>query len=163
MTRFLFDEMLKRLASWCRILGLDSEFFSGKSDSELLAYAKKNGLVFVTRDLALSLRCEKSGVRCIFIKSDDIVEQLAWLIKESGAEKEISFPEKTRCASCNGVLDIVGRDAIAAEGKLPENVTARHERFWRCRECGKVYWEGGHWRNIRRIYEQVRLKLDIKT
>ncbi len=162
MTRFLFDEMLKKLASWCRILGLDSQWYSGKSDTQLLALAKKEGLVFVTRDLPLSIRCEKAGVRCVFIKSDDIVEQLAWLIKESGAEKEISFPEKTRCAACNGELDAVGAEEAKAAGKLPENVIGHHERFWRCRSCGRFYWEGGHWRNIRRIYGQVKDKLGIK-
>ena len=159
--RFLFDEMLKKLASWCRILGLDSQWYSGKSDTQLLRLAEKEGLVFVTRDFPLSLRCEKAGVKCVFIKSDDIVEQMAWLLKESGAQGEISFPEKTRCASCNGELDVVGRDAL--EGKLPANVAEHHERFWKCKSCGKVYWEGGHWKNIRRIYEQVRAKLDIKN
>ncbi len=162
MTRFLFDEMLKKLASWCRILGLDSQWYSGKSDTQLLALAKKEGLVFVTRDLPLSIRCEKAGVRCVFIKSDDIVEQLAWLIKESGAEKEISFPEKTRCAACNGELDSVGAEEAKTAGKLPENVIGHHETFWRCRSCGRFYWEGGHWMNIRRIYRQVNDKLGIK-
>lgn len=163
MTRFLFDEMLKKLASWCRILGLDSQWFSGKSDTQLLELARKQGLVFVTRDLPLSIRCEKAGVRCVFIKSDDIVEQLAWLLKESGAEKEISFPEKTRCAACNGELDSIGREAAKEGGKLPGNVVERHEKFWKCRDCGRIYWEGGHWTNIHRIYGQVRSKLDIKT
>ncbi len=160
--RFLFDEMLKKLASWCRILGLDSEWHSGKSDTELLALAKKGGLVFVTRDFALSLRCEKAGVRCVYIKSDDIVEQIATLVQESGARDEISFPERTRCAACNGEMDVGGQEEAKASGKLPENVVAHHERFWRCRECGRIYWEGGHWRNIRRIYEQVQVKLGIK-
>jgi hypothetical protein len=158
---FLFDEMLKRLASWSRILGLDSEYFTGKSDSELLEYAKKNKKILVTRDMPLSLRCEKHGVRFIFIKSDDIVEQIVYLIKESGSENNISFPEKTRCAKCNGELEIIGREEIAASGKLPENVTTNHEKFWRCTKCGKIYWEGGHWKNIRRIYDRVRIKLGV--
>jgi uncharacterized protein with PIN domain len=34
--RLIFDQMLRRTATWCRILGIDSEFFEGKSDSELL-------------------------------------------------------------------------------------------------------------------------------
>jgi uncharacterized protein with PIN domain len=157
--KFLFDEMLKRLASWCRILGLDSAFYSGKGDTALIALAKKEGRIVVTRDLALSLRCEKAGLRCVFIKSDDIVEQIAWLVKDTGAQGEISFPEKTRCASCNGELEAVGRDAMRAGGKLPENVIEHHERFWRCLSCGKVYWEGGHWRNIMRLYEQAKAKM----
>ena len=150
--KLLFDEMLKNLASWCRILGIDSEFSSGRSDSQLLEHAKKTGRIFVTRDFPLSLRCEKWGVRCILIKSDAIEEQLAQVIRETGAE--VSFPEKTRCAACNGELDVVPKESVR-EG-LPDNVIAHHDRFWKCRSCGKVFWEGGHWKNIRRIYGRVK-------
>jgi uncharacterized protein with PIN domain len=150
--RFLFDEMLKRLASWCRILGLDSEFLSGKSDSQLLSYAEKNGMVFVTRDLPLSLRCEKRGVKFLLIKSDKIEEQLARMIREYGAE--MTFPAKTRCASCNGELEKAAKDDV--KGGLPANVVEHNDEFWRCTKCGRVFWEGGHWKNIMRIYERAK-------
>ncbi len=149
--RFLFDEMLKRLASWCRILGLDSEFLPGKSDSQLLAYAEKNGLVFVTRDLPLSLRCEKHGVQFMLIKSDRIEEQLAQIIREYGGH--ITFPEKTRCASCNGELVKAPKESVK---DLPANVIEHNDQFWRCTRCGRVFWEGGHWKNIMRIYERAK-------
>lgn len=150
--RFLFDEMLKRLCSWCRILGIESQFIAGKSDSYLLGYAKKNELIMVTRDLQLSLRCESNGVRCILIRSERIDEQIAQLLEESGAV--VSFPDKTRCAFCNSELESVPKDTIKA--KVPQNVYENHEKFWICRECGKIYWEGGHWANIKRIYDKVK-------
>jgi uncharacterized protein with PIN domain len=150
--KLLFDEMLKNLASWCRILGIDSEFFSGKSDSQLLEHAEKSGRVFVTRDFPLSVRCEKHGIRFILIKSDAIEEQIAQVIRETGVK--VSFPENTRCATCNGELDVVPKESV--KDGLPGNVIANHDTFWRCRSCGKVFWEGGHWKNIRRIYARVK-------
>jgi uncharacterized protein with PIN domain len=149
--RFLFDEMLKRLASWARILGIDSQFMTGKSDTELLRYAEKNDLVFVTRDMPLTIRCQKRGVRFIHIRSDILEEQLSQLLSESGAT--VTFPEKTRCASCNGELDPATKEQVA--GKVHPSVIERNDRFWICRSCGKVYWEGSHWKNIRRIYEAI--------
>lgn len=151
--KLLFDEMLKNLASWCRILGIDSEWSGGKNDTQLLAYAAKSGRTFVTRDVPLSVRCERKGVSFIVIRSDKIEEQIAQVIRETGAE--VSFPEKTRCASCNGELEAVGREQAAA-ANLPPNVLEHHEKFWRCRDCGKIFWEGGHWKNITRIYGKAR-------
>ena len=150
--KLLFDEMLKSLASWARILGIYSEFYSSKSDSELLAIARKDGLILVTRDVRLHIRCQTAGVKSILIKSDVIEEQLAQLLKESGAT--VTFPEKTRCAKCNGELLDAPPDSI--KGDAPEAVLKTHARFWRCGSCRSVYWEGGHWKNISRIYEKAK-------
>lgn len=151
MVKFLLDEMLKKTATWCRIFGLDSEFLSGRGDSELLAYAKKNDLIFVTRDLELSLRCEKQRIKCIFVRSEAVEEQIAQIVKDTGTE--LTFPDKTRCPKCNGELGIVTKEDINRE--VPENVLT-HQRFWKCKNCNKIYWEGSHWSNITKQYEKVK-------
>ncbi|MFN4046405.1 MAG: Mut7-C RNAse domain-containing protein, partial [Acidilobaceae archaeon] len=28
--------------------------------------------------------------------------------------------------------------------------------FYLCTKCGKAYWEGSHWRNIRRVIDEAR-------
>lgn len=150
--KLLFDEMLKSLASWARILGIYSEFYAGKSDSELLTHAKKEGLVMVTRDIRLHIRCQSGGVRSILIKSDAIEEQLAQLLGESGAT--VAFPEKTRCARCNGELQDASPASVKAD--VPETVLKMQKKFWKCSSCSRVYWEGGHWKNINRIYDKVK-------
>ncbi len=150
--KLLFDEMLNSLASWSRILGIDSDFASGRSDGELLSVAKKEGMILVTRDLRLHIRCQTSGVKAILIKSDAIEEQLAQLLKESGAT--VTFPEKTRCAKCNG--ELAEADAESVKADVPEAVVRTHNKFWRCKSCNRVYWEGGHWKNIMRIYEKAK-------
>lgn len=147
--RFLFDEMLKKLASWCRIFGIYSEHYTGKTDTELLEYAKSKNLIFVTRDEALSKRCAKQGVECIFIRTTDIREQIERII-DAGAE--IRFPDEPRCAACNGELDKVSKEDIADE--LPPKVDS--EKYWKCRSCGKVFWEGGHWKNIMKLFESLK-------
>jgi uncharacterized protein with PIN domain len=138
--KFLFDEMLKRLASWCRIFGIYSEFFEGKSDSELLEYAREHELIFVTRDVQLSERCLKQEVRCILLKSTDIEEQLKQVVKETGVEIGLN----TRCAMCNGELEKTERN-----DDVPPKVRATE--FWKCKSCSKVFWEGSHWKNIRKL------------
>jgi predicted nuclease of predicted toxin-antitoxin system len=92
----LFDEMLGNLARWCRILGIDSSFYTGKSDSQLFQIAKAEDRTLVTRDLKLAERCGKGGVRFILVKGERIEEQTAQVLKESGAA--VTFPEKTRRA-----------------------------------------------------------------
>ncbi|HSB46681.1 MAG TPA: Mut7-C RNAse domain-containing protein [Candidatus Bilamarchaeum sp.] len=155
--RILFDEMLKNLAHWCRILGIDSEFMTGKSDSQLLDYAGKKGLIFVTRDRPLFDRCRKRGVKCIFVKDEDLEDQIAQVVGETGAK--VTFPEKTRCASCNGELEVVPKEGL--KGQVPEKTFENQEKFWKCAKCGKVFWEGSHWKNINRIWEDVQMRLSM--
>jgi len=42
----------------------------------------------------------------------------------------------------------------------PESLRA-FNRFYVCPSCGKVYWEGSHWRNIRRILEEARRRAEV--
>jgi len=154
--KFLFDEMLKRLSRWCRIFGIYSEHFEGKSDTELLEYAEANNLVLVTRDVPLFERCKKHGLECIRIESDNFEEQLVQLLKETGAE--VRFPDETRCASCNGELSIIERGK--AKGNIPEDVYESGKELWQCKECKKIYWrDGSHWKNISKVYENVMKRL----
>ncbi len=152
----LLDEMLKRTASWCRVLGIDTQFITGKSDTWLLEYAKRENLVFVTRDTELFSRCQKQGVQCIFLKSDSREEQIAQIVRD--ANVVMTFPDKTRCPKCNGELAIV--DAASVKNDVPESVANAQQKFWRCTSCGKIYWEGSHWKNITRVYERVKALLE---
>jgi len=156
--RFLFDEMLKNLAHWFRILGIDSEFFTGKSDTQLLEYARKNRLIFVTRDFPLYERCKKKGVDCVLVKDEPLEDQIVQVLNETGAT--VTFPQKTRCASCNGELEEKAGEELA--GEIPEKTSAHQQKFWKCKNCGKVFWEGSHWKNINRIFGNVQEKLLLK-
>jgi uncharacterized protein with PIN domain len=53
----------------------------------------------------------------------------------------------TRCLCCNGLLLPVDKAGVAAQ--LPPSVAQRFDRFARCADCARVYWEGSHWRRMR--------------
>jgi uncharacterized protein with PIN domain len=53
----------------------------------------------------------------------------------------------SRCTACNSALD--EKRPAEVDGLVPATVLARHEEFWQCAGCQKVYWEGGHLGRIR--------------
>jgi len=152
MVRLIFDEMLKRTATWCRIFGVDSLHAKDLSDSEILKTAKNEERILATRDEELAKRGKAAGVRVILLKEDKLEDQFNQLKSELG--DIFTFPEKTRCPACNGKLDIVDKDRV--RNKVIDNVYEQNEKFWVCKECGKTYWEGSHWKNITRIFKSIK-------
>lgn len=153
--RLLFDEMLKSACTWMRIFGIDSTYGKGRGDSELLKAALEDGYALITRDAELAKRCSAKGGRCVLVRSVARDGQLAQVAKELGLE--FRFPEETRCPACNGELKQAGKKD--AKGRVPEKVYAQNKEFWACGGCGKVYWRGGHWVNITRIFKNVEAAL----
>ncbi len=37
--------------------------------------------------------------------------------------------------------------------QLPAEVYLLHDRFLRCRDCGRAYWKGGHFRRMQQLIE----------
>ena len=148
MVRLIFDEMLNRTATWCRIFGVDSRYVKGIPDSEILKIAKDEKRILITRDEKLAEMCKKA----VLLKNDKLEDQLNQLKSELG--DIFTFPEKTRCPACNGELEIVDKEKV--KDKVVDNVYKQTEKFWLCKECGKVYWEGSHWKNITRIFKNIK-------
>jgi hypothetical protein len=57
------------------------------------------------------------------------------------------------CLECNAPLRDVDKAAVLE--KLPPAVRAGHDRFRTCPACGRVYWEGSHWRHMRAGLEEI--------
>lgn len=149
--RFIADGMMGKLARWLRLAGHDVVYIGdenlppGDQDDLLLARAKLENRTLLTSDLALHRRARKAGVRCTFIRADDVVSQLIEVSKQIGQRIEIT-PESSRCPVCNGSLRPAGRGEI--KGLVPETVARTHQEFWKCNRCQKVYWRGRHWKTI---------------
>lgn len=152
MPRLLLDEMLKKLAKWLRVFGISAEHIEKWSDSEILLYAKRKRRLLLTRDAPLAKRCEKKKVRCLLLHTQTIPGQLREI--QSALKIQLPFPKKTRCPECNTLLKIVSPRAVRA--LVHPGVFQKHKKFWLCKTCNKAYWEGGHWKNIRRIYAETK-------
>jgi len=134
--RFLCDHMLGSLARWLRFMGYDTAYPKPISDRELAALARTEERILVTRDKELAARV--SGA--IQIRSDVLEEQ----IREVAAVLPLRPVDPlSRCSLCNTVLEPATIDDVME--RVPEGVRSRHLNFWRCRTCGRIYWQGTHW------------------
>lgn len=161
MERFLVDEMLLRLGRWMRLMGQDVANPEGAEDSELLQRARAEQRTLVTRDRRLAEACESAGTKCILVKSSDLEDQLGEM-----ADQGISLMlDPRRCTLCNSPLESLERSSAwesaekrgSLERVLPKRAETDSEgrATWRCTGCGKLYWEGAHWKRMKEILEHI--------
>lgn len=137
--RFISDAMLGSLTKWLRILGFDTLYFRNVDDNEIVKIAKQEQRILLTRDTRLVKR-RKIG-NYILINSNGISEQLKEvLIWVKGQRSKVKG--NPRCAECNGELSTADRESVADD--VPEHVFLNFNSFLKCKNCGKVYWEGSH-------------------
>lgn len=162
--KFLVDRMLGRLSAWLRILGYDTisaNSFSGLSNSEedtyMLNLSALEHRTLLTRDAELHRRArEKFGISSLLIKEDSVFHQLQQ-VREHLALTFPCEPTILRCSVCNGTIqrahdDVVYRSqelkALCSKGVNVEEFVRRHQEFYVCTSCGKVFWKGSHWRGM---------------
>jgi len=158
---FLVDRMLGRLVAWLRIFGYDTKSAldleqSSNEDTLLIKMAKAEGRILLSRDRELVDRAKKDGVKAVCISHDDVREQLEALMREYPLHIE---PEMTRCTVCNAALRKAGNSDMALikkNGEVPKHLLDEQAKLWVCSNCGKVYWQGSHWRNILKTADEVK-------
>ena len=135
---FIADVMVGRLARWMRILGFDVLYFHDAEDDFIIYAAKEDRRTIITRDRELAEKAKAIGLDVVFINGNSIKEQLKEIVEK------LSLTPKafTRCAVCNGKLLEVEKAEV--EGIVPEFVYFKHNKFWKCGRCGRVYWSGSH-------------------
>lgn len=128
--------MLGSLVKRLRWLGYDATYWREGSDEALMAAAAAEGRLIVTCDRGLAGR---RGVRALLIAGEKLAEQLA----EVRAALPVASQPFTRCGECNGLLAELSH--AEARSLVPPYVWQTQQEFWRCAECGRVYWKGTHW------------------
>lgn len=161
--RFLADRMLGKLTTWLRILGHDTAY-AGNMEKELLAnedknivsLAKKEERVLLTRDKGLAALAKKENLQYVYLRADEVMEQIKELLS---AKINIKLePTMKRCSECNGRIRKIKEERenlLRNKEYVPKNMIGRKE-FWICESCGKIYWEGSHWRSIEERLEQLK-------
>ncbi len=135
--RFIVDEMLLRLGRWLRLLGQDVANPNGEDDKELLKRAKQENRTLITRDKRLAEFCSSAGASCVLIKSARLEGQLEEMAK-LGIPLDLN---PTRCTICNSPL---------------RKVEPSEKEMWICEGCGKLYWQGSHWKRIAETLKDLR-------
>jgi len=155
--KLLADGMLGKLARWLRMLGHDVIYNVQLSDSELLELAKKENRVLLTRDLELYQRAIAKGIDAFYLKGKFESERLAEVAKRYSLALEIDM-DKSHCPLCNTKLNAASKDQLSSE--LEKNTFTYYAKFWKCPNCGQVYWQGAHWKQIGSTLKEAQVKLE---
>lgn len=148
--KFVADGMLGSLARWLRMMGHDVEYPAILDDEKLMALAKKENRVLLTRDLELYKRSAARGIDVFYVEGKNEAERLAAVARRFRIALEINL-QFSRCPRCNTQIQTVPKENIA--DKVEKNTLAHYDEFWECPKCGKVYWQGAHWMKIRETLE----------
>jgi len=134
---------LGKLARWLRILGFDTFYYNGDTLGTLVIKALSESRIVVTRRRKTIGSLEKTT---IVIRSDKIKAQLREVIGELSLVIDES-KMFSRCTICNKILESIDKNEV--KESIPEYVFKTHNEFMKCASCGRIYWQGTHWGNIR--------------
>jgi uncharacterized protein len=153
--KFLADGMLGKLARWLRMLGQDVRYSTKLSDNELLELAKAECRVLLTRDFELYKRAVGRGVEGFYVEGKRESEQLSEVAMRYCLTLEVDM-DKSHCPICNTKLEAAPKEQL--KDKLEPNTYRYYDRFWRCPNCGQIYWQGAHWKQITDTLTQAQEK-----
>jgi uncharacterized protein len=155
--KFLADGMLGKLARWLRILGNDVIYSVESDDSELLELAKKDERVLLTKDLELYKRAIGRGLDYYYVDGKTEPDRIAEVAKRYSLPLVIDM-DKSHCPICNTKLAAASKEQLQSE--LEKNTFTYYSKFWKCSNCGQIYWQGAHWTQINNTLNQARAKLE---
>ncbi|MCK4902597.1 MAG: Mut7-C RNAse domain-containing protein [Thermoplasmatales archaeon] len=147
--KFLCDQMLGTLAKWLRIYGFDTFYASrDMDDPEVLEISKKENRILISRDKNLIIAARRENLKTIEISTTDLDEQISIVLGNIKPDKTKIL---SRCIICNAKVEDIKKQNV--EDKVPEKVFKNKEKFWLCKNCNKIYWQGSH-------YEKMFEKID---
>ena len=148
MVKFILTKEVGRLCKWLRILGFDAEYFSEDNLATLIIKALKENRIIVTRKKKID------DLKVIRVYANDVKEQLREVLKqlELKPDEDKMF---TRCVICNKTLEKVEKEKI--KEKVPLYVYQTQNEFYQCPSCRRIYWQGTHWGNVKKIIQDLAL------
>jgi len=140
--------MLGRLARELRLLGIDCTYQNEPNSEQTLKRAKHEGRLLLTRNTKLK---DKESV--VFVESENVGDQVRQILT---AFPDLAIKPMTRCLNCNGVL--VEREKESIKSAVPFYVYRTQERFYSCPNCGRIYWRGTHYEDMKKRINRYHKK-----
>ncbi|MGM0590905.1 MAG: Mut7-C RNAse domain-containing protein [Halobacteriota archaeon] len=147
--RLLCDTMLGKLAVYLRMCGYDTTYAldrDAEDDDRLLELARAEDRRILTRDVSLAAQAPDA----VLLTERDVTDQLRELAA-TGFDLTLAA-RPVRCGACNGSVV-----AVDADESVPEYAPDPSETcVWRCVDCGRHFWKGSHWDDVRARLETLR-------
>lgn len=144
MTRFLCDEMLGRLCRYLRAAGYDAVLArSGTADSALIIQAQNEGRWLLTHDRRM-MEHRNAEKTVLLLPHGDTDELAGRLAERFGLHwTQNAF---TRCLVDNTPFMEAPPEQL---GRIPPDACRPGEPARYCPTCGRVYWQGSHYRRMK--------------
>ena len=141
--RFICDGHLGKLCKYLRMLGFDCLFIQFVNHQEFTDQHNSQNRIVLSRDQKLKRHPEMH--RFILIISSDPLTQLHEVACQIDLENFIR--PLSRCLQCNHPLNSVPKEKIIHQ--LEPGTAQNFDHFFRCSKCGRLYWKGSHYENMR--------------
>lgn len=148
---FHCDAGLGGLARLLRAAGYDAAFWPGVDDDELLQTVLSSDAILLTNDTRLMHR----GV----IVRGVVPAMLVPIALDKRGQFEhvmgrLQLPlQSPRCMACGGHLLPVEKESV--RDRIPPRTYPWRDDYFLCGRCGKLYWQGTHWEQIRRCLQDA--------
>lgn len=150
--KFIADAHLGKLTKYLRLCGFDTCFRNDYHDIEIIDLAETEKRTILTRDRELLKN--KSVTHGYWIRSQKPREQLEEVIKRLDLKNQVH--PFIRCLVCNHPVNKVQKEEVRSF-LLPKTMQF-YQDFWKCNECGRIYWKGSHYNRMREFVEGINEK-----
>jgi len=148
--KYILDVHLGKLAKYLRMLGFDTRYKNNYHDSQIVSIAGDEKRIILTRDIGI-LKIKK--VTCgYWIRSQNPKKQLQEVIGHFDLYSSIK--PFHRCMDCNGIIKKVKKESI--HDNMEEKTKKYYNEFYRCKSCGKIYWQGSHYDRMKKFIEDLK-------
>jgi hypothetical protein len=147
--RFVADVHLGKLAGYLRLVGFDTLYRNDWRDAEIVGAALEERRTILTRDRGLLKR--SAVTHGYLVRETEPRLQLEEVVERFDLGS--SMRPFSRCSTCNGLVEPVAKEEVIAG--LPAHTASTQEEFYRCRNCGRVYWKGSHYKALCRFFASL--------
>ena len=156
--KFLVDCMLGKLAKELRMLGYDTIYYRGEDTHQMIQLARQEGRAILTRNTKLIPKRPEDHI--IRLTEDNPLLQLKELIQKGHISLNVENLF-SRCLLCNVLIDEIPREE--AGGKVPDFIFYQQNLFYKCPQCGRIYWQGSHQKNMQKKVEELRISTKLQS
>ena len=148
-TRFIADVNLGDIVKYMRLLGFDVYYESVLSAKEIIEISKSENRIILTKSKKLlKFRDVSHGV---FIRPGTTAEQVKRIVDYLNIKDQVK--PFSRCLCCNSLVEPVSKNEIV--NRIPPKTKAFCDEYSQCKTCDKIYWDGTHFVNMKKIINDI--------
>lgn len=155
--RFVLDVHLGKLAAYLRMLGFDTLYRNDWDDEDLAHLASSERRILLTRDRGLLRR--SAVTHGYYVRETVPRRQVVEVVRRFDLAGLIQ--PFARCMRCNGLLCRVPKQEVS--DLLPPRTRRYYDTFFRCADCGRIYWHGSHVQRMQGLIDHVRQERAVTT